>query len=262
MGRSESGSWETCAGACTSVICEVLQTTQEDLANGRPNLDCHPSLYFCLGFLTPTCTSLLGQVRCFVLEQELFTNPAVPMLTTNCFQNWRITMEQQEVRICPFCIQLSSLLCSSQSFPSDRTAGVSWSICTVTNKFWSWTKTCASSFVCTSPPTVSTTVGLLDLRKVYNLSELKSFLLIMCIDAPESTGMLVPLQILKWRRHCPWFNRSIKRSFVRILELVNIFASSHATLRLPRALREFDGVIRSQVWNLSEGNLWTHKPVV
>ena len=25
------------------------------------------------------------------------------------------------------------------------------------------------------------------------------------------------------RRHCPWFNRSIKRSFVRILELVNIF---------------------------------------
>ena len=41
--------------------------------------------------------------------------------------------------------------CSSQSFPSDRTAGVSSSSCTVTNMPRSWTKTRASSFVCTSP---------------------------------------------------------------------------------------------------------------
>ena len=40
---------------------------------------------------------------------------------------------------------------SSQTFPSDRTAGVSSSNCTVTNRFRWWTYTWASSFVCTSP---------------------------------------------------------------------------------------------------------------
>ena len=35
--------------------------------------------------------------------------------------------------------------------------------------------------------------------------------------------ILALLEILKWRQHCPGFNRNLKRSFVRILELVNIF---------------------------------------
>ena len=47
---------------------------------------------------------------------------------------------------------------SSHSFPNDRTGGVSSSNCTVTNTWWSWTKTCAASWVCTSPLAVSTTL--------------------------------------------------------------------------------------------------------
>ena len=41
--------------------------------------------------------------------------------------------------------------------------------------------------VCTSPFAVNTTVGVLDLLTVHNWSELKSFWLIVCVDAPEST---------------------------------------------------------------------------
>ena len=44
----------------------------------------------------------------------------------------------------------------------------------------------ASSCVCTSPPAVMTVVGLLNVVTVSNSAEFKSFLLIMCIDAPES----------------------------------------------------------------------------
>ena len=45
----------------------------------------------------------------------------------------------------------------------------------------------ARSCVCTSPLAVMTVVGLLDVVKVSISASLKSFLLIMCIDAPEST---------------------------------------------------------------------------
>ena len=45
----------------------------------------------------------------------------------------------------------------------------------------------ASSCVCTSPLAVVTVVGLLDVVTVYKPAEFKSFLLIMCIDTPEST---------------------------------------------------------------------------
>ena len=69
----------------------------EGLTIGRPNLDCHPSLCFCFGFLVIR-TSLLG------------------------------------------------------------------------------------------PLAVTTVVGFLDLRKVSNSSELGSCLLIVCIDAPDSTA--------------------------------------------------------------------------
>ena len=47
--------------------------------------------------------------------------------------------------------------------------------------------TIASSCVCTSPLAVMTIVGLHDFVKVSISALLKSFLLIMCIDAPEST---------------------------------------------------------------------------
>ena len=51
----------------------------------------------------------------------------------------------------------------------------------------SLTYTIASSFVCTSPLAVTTVIGLLDVVKVSISEEFKSFLLIMCIDAPDST---------------------------------------------------------------------------
>ena len=51
----------------------------------------------------------------------------------------------------------------------------------------SLTKTVTSSCVCTSPLAVMTIVGLHDFVKVSISAEFKSFLLIMCIDAPEST---------------------------------------------------------------------------
>ena len=40
--------------------------------------------------------------------------------------------------------------------------------------------------VCTSPFAVTTTVGVLDLRRVSISSEFKSFLLSLCIETPES----------------------------------------------------------------------------
>ena len=51
----------------------------------------------------------------------------------------------------------------------------------------SLTQTVASSCVCTSPLALGTVVGLLDVVTVSNSVEFKSFLLIVCIDAPEST---------------------------------------------------------------------------
>ena len=51
----------------------------------------------------------------------------------------------------------------------------------------SLTYTVASSCVCTSPLAMMTIVGLLDFVKISISASLKSFLLIMCIGAPEST---------------------------------------------------------------------------
>ena len=45
----------------------------------------------------------------------------------------------------------------------------------------------ASSFVCTSPLAVITVLGLSDVVTISKSADVKSFLLIMCTDAPEST---------------------------------------------------------------------------
>ena len=76
---------------------------------------------------------------------------------------------------------------SSQSFPSDNTAGVFSRNFIVKKISNSLTYTVASSCVCTSPLAVMTIVGLHDFVKVSISASLKSFLLIICIDAPEST---------------------------------------------------------------------------
>ena len=75
----------------------------------------------------------------------------------------------------------------SQSFPSDNTAGVFSRTFTVKKIPNSLTYTVASSCVCTYPLAVTTIVGLHDFVKVSISASLKSFLLILCIYAPEST---------------------------------------------------------------------------
>ena len=90
-----------------------------------------------------------------------------------------------KARSCPFCAKLSSSLWSifffgprthsSQSFLSDGTAGFSPH---------GWIR--IVNAVCMHCPlVVNTTVGFLDLRKASNSSELNSFFLIVCIEAPE-----------------------------------------------------------------------------
>ena len=75
-----------------------------------------------------------------------------------------------------------------KAFQAIKTAGV-FSRTFIVKKFSnSLTYTVASSCVCTSPLAVMNVVGHLDVVKVSNSAEFKSFLLIMCIDAPESTS--------------------------------------------------------------------------
>ena len=68
-----------------------------------------------------------------------------------------------------------------------RTAEVSSRSKTDTNKSNSRTYAVASSFAGTSPLAVTTVVGLFELLTVSNSAELRSFLLTICILAPEST---------------------------------------------------------------------------
>ena len=76
---------------------------------------------------------------------------------------------------------------SSQSFPKERTAGVSSRSITLTNKSNGLTFSVASSLVCTSPLAVITVVGLLDVLMVTSSAESRSVSLTICILAPEST---------------------------------------------------------------------------
>ena len=78
---------------------------------------------------------------------------------------------------------------SSQSFPSDNTAGVFLRTFKVKNISNFLTHT-----VCTSPLAVMTIVGLHDFVKVSISASFKSFLLIRCIDAPESTTNSLSMQ--------------------------------------------------------------------
>ena len=78
--------------------------------------------------------------------------------------------------------------CSSQSCPSDRTAGIPSRTFKVKNKSISVTYTIFFIRVCTSPMAVISVVGLLDVVKISNAAEFNSLLLIMCIDASESTA--------------------------------------------------------------------------
>ena len=103
VGCSESESRELCANAGKSVSSRFTVNSanpQEDLANGRPNVDCHPFFCFRFGFLRDR-TSFLELFRHFALILDLKMNlmsPAVAMLRT------KRSLERQEARNCPFCI--------------------------------------------------------------------------------------------------------------------------------------------------------------
>ena len=85
-------------------------------------------------------------------------------------------------------------------------------------------KTCASSFVCISPLAVCTFMGFLDVRRVSSSQELKTFLLSMCIDAPESiTKSRSSGFFRKGCRHYPCFGRRVEGRLVLFFELVDTF---------------------------------------
>ena len=98
VGRSEPEGLRNVCGAQTFSV-----------SNGRLKLDCHSSCYFVL--LGVIRTSFLELVRHFALGLEfLKTNPEVAMLKTNWYQKWMTTLEQQEVRNCPFRFPFPSLV--------------------------------------------------------------------------------------------------------------------------------------------------------
>ena len=148
---------------------------------------------------------------------------------------------------------------SSQSFPSERTAGVSSRSFTVTNKSNSLTYTVASSFVCTSPLAVTTVVGLSETLTVSNSTELKSFLLTMCILAPESTtnslssGFIVDAA---GKIHSSAGEKNVV--FVLFFELVNMFGQS-PRVSAGASLLSFSLLLRSVLKFYSAGTALMRK---
>ena len=143
-------------------------------------------------------------------------------------------------------------------FPNDRTDGVSSRNSTVTNKSKPLTYTVASSFVCTSPLAVITAVGVLDTRTISSSAEFGSFLLSMCIDAPESkTNSLFSCSILDGeRRHRTsegeknnalfWSRASLWSSRLFLRLAIKLWSMQTALMRMDRS-------------NISPG---THNPIV
>ena len=194
FGRTFLRGWEMCAAAGISVSSglSVNSSNHSGRSRKRSSASRLSSFFFVLVlrfFLSvETCLSLRPV---FELEEDKsgtddVEDEAVPELVVNpaMTKGTKCSVLKAILFPCLFSCgrwPLAHTLeypCSSQSFPSDRTAGVSSRNCTVTKRPRSWTKTSASSFVCTV---------VLDLCKVSSSSELKSFSLSMCIDAPVST---------------------------------------------------------------------------
>ena len=135
--------------------------------------------------------------------------------------------------------------CSSQSFPSDNTAGVFSRTFIVKNISNSLTYTIASSCVCTSPLAVMTIVGQHDFVKVSISALLRSFLPTMCIDAPESTtNSLSSGFIVDAGRHL--FSGDEKNAALSCSFNLNTFlASFHAASRAPSSCHSVSSCERS-----------------
>ena len=114
--------------------------------------------------------------------------------------------------------------CSSQSFPKESTAGVSSRSITLTNKSNCLTSSVASSLVCKSPLAVITVVGLLDVLMVSNSAELRSFLMTICILAPDSTtNSLSSGSFVDAAGKYPFLRGKAECSLVFFFDLVNVF---------------------------------------
>ena len=164
-------------------------------------------------------------------------------------KNMLIFLGRRSVHSFPCCIVLSAvwnkvrLLITSPLIgisvifaESSRTAGVSSRICTVTNESRSWTYAVASSFVCTSPLAVITAVGFLDTRIVSSSTEFRSFLLRMCIEAPESTTNSPSSGVVKDGAGRHQSSESDKNATLHFsLSLRILLAISHATLLAHRS---------------------------
>ena len=114
---------------------------------------------------------------------------------------------------------------SSQSFPKERTAGVSSRSITVTNKSNCLTFSVASSLVCISPLARHHHRRTPWCPHVLQLSRVKVFLTgPLCIVAPESTGKLPFLRLFCWRsREYPFLRGKVECSLVFFFELVYVF---------------------------------------
>ena len=110
----------------------------------------------------------------------------------------------------------------TQILPSERTAGVFSRSITVTNKSNSLTYIVASSFVSTLPLAVTTVVGCFDVLTVSNSALFRSFLVTMCILAPESPTNSLSLGPCGCGRKNPLLRGRIECSFVFLFELIDI----------------------------------------
>ena len=117
----------------------------------------------------------------------------------------------------------------------------------------SLTYTVASSCVCTSPLAVVTIVGLHDFVKVSISASLKSFLLIICIDTPESTtNSLSPGLRVDAGRHL--FSEGEKNVALSCSFNFRIFlASLHAASRAHRSCHSVSSLDRpSNFWSVGD----------
>ena len=183
-------------GSCNSCSSDVseeygflltcLSTLSLDTIAGGWSVPEYGSHRSCLATLSLDTVEGFMDVEVSKLEEELADKPGTTIGTKLSVLHCIRTPFLNEMCFWPL-IHSYEYPCSSQSFPSDNTAGVSSIKFIVKNTSNSLTYTVASSFVCTSPLAVITVVGLLDVVTVSNSAEFKSIFLNMCIDALEST---------------------------------------------------------------------------
>ena len=128
--------------------------------------------------------------------------------------------------------------CSSQSFPNESCAGVSWRNTAVTNKSNCLTYTVSSLFVRTSPLAVITVVGLLAVLMVSNSAESMSFSLTKNILALESTTIFLSSGSLAEAFGRTHYAGEKNVAFVLRFELVNM-SSKIRSLALCTSLLSF-----------------------